>query len=172
MKDEGGLKMKAVLVSKPVLRLVGLAANVTLYDVQQHKTTLKLAAGFMARKAEIANCTNEREVFGLSTDPDDYRPETDPFEFFIGVEVSSNENIPEGMVYREVPANTYVLFTFEGPFENAGAVHAYLHSTWLKQSGYELAGPYNIEIYDERNKGPESEESITDICFPVRRRTL
>lgn len=162
--------MEAVIIQKPAMRLVGLATNVTLYDVQQNRTTLKLSANFMERRAEVKNCLNEREAFGLCTDPEDYNPEIDPFEFFIGVEVSSYEDIPTGMVVREIPANTYVLFTFKGPFENAGAVHAYLYSTWLKQSGYQLAGPYNIEIYDERNHGPESEESVTDICFPVRKK--
>ncbi|MCC3373735.1 GyrI-like domain-containing protein [Cohnella sp. REN36] len=162
--------MESTIIQKPAMRLVGLATKVTLYDVQQNRTTLKLSAEFMERKAEVINCINEREVFGLCTDPEEYDPETDPFEFFIGVEVSSNGDIPKGMVVREIPAHTYVLFTFKGSFENAGAVHAYLYSTWLKQSGYELAGSYNIEIYDERNHGPESEDSVTDICFPVRKK--
>src|SRR5262245_33789099 len=149
--------MKATIIEKPAMSLIGLAANVTLNDVIQNRTTLKLSANFMERRSEVENCNNEREVFGLCTDPEDYDPETDPFEFFIGVEVTSAEDIPDGMVVREIPANTYVLFTFKGPFENAGAVHAYVYSTWLKESGYELAAPYNIEIYDERNHGPESE---------------
>ncbi|MDB4865949.1 MAG: hypothetical protein JWR03_282 [Cohnella sp.] len=162
--------MEAVIVDKQAMKLIGLATNVTLYDVQQNKITIKLASNFLERRPEVKNCIHEREVFGISTDPEDYNPETDPFEFFIGVEVSSDENMPEGMVFREIPANTYALFTFKGPAENAGAVHAYLYSTWLKQSGYELSGLYNIEIYDERNHGPESDESITDICFPVRKK--
>jgi AraC family transcriptional regulator len=162
--------METLIINKPDLKLIGLATNVTLYDVQQNKTTIKLASNFMDRRAEVTNSINEVEVFGISTDPEDYNPEADQFEFFIGVEVSSNEDIPDGMVYREIPANTYAMFTFKGPADNAGAVHAYLYSTWLKQSGYELIGLYNIEIYDERNHGPESEESITDIYFPVRRK--
>jgi AraC family transcriptional regulator len=162
--------MEAKITEKPAMKLIGLATNVTLYDVQQNRTTLKVAANFLQRRSEIRNCVNERELFGVSTDPENYNPDIDPFEFFIGIEVTSNGEIPEGMVYREIPANTYVLFTFKGPFENAGAVHAYLYSKWLKQSGYELSGLYNIEIYDERNHGPESEESITDIIFPVRKK--
>lgn len=162
--------MEAIIMDRPAMKLIGLAVNVTLYDVQQNKTTIQLASDFLERKAEIANCINDKEVFGISTDPEDYNPETDLFEFFIGVEVASSDNIPDGMVYREIPASTYALFSFKGPAENAGAVHAYLYSTWLKQSGYELSGLYNIEIYDERNHGPESEKSITDICFPVRKK--
>jgi AraC family transcriptional regulator len=164
------LSMEAVIVDKPAMKLIGLAAIVTLYDVQQNRTTINLGSNFMDRRAEITNYINGKAVYGISTDPEDYNPETDLFEFFIGTEVSSNENIPDGMVYREIPANKYAIFTFKGPADNAGAVHAYLYSTWLKQSGYELSGLYNIEIYDERNLGPESEESITDICFPVRKK--
>ncbi|MCY9667989.1 GyrI-like domain-containing protein [Paenibacillus alginolyticus] len=162
--------MESLIIEKPAMILAGLSTKVTLNDVLSNKTTLKVASNFLERRAEIKNCINEREVFGLSTDPEDYNPETDQFEYFIGIEVSANDGIPDGMDYREIPANTYVLFTFKGPFENAGAVHNYLYSTWLKQSGYELSGLFNIEIYDERNHGPESEESLTDICFPVRKK--
>lgn len=162
--------MKATIIEKPSMTLIGLAANVTLHDVQQNRTTLELSTNFLERKAEVKSCINEREVFGLSTDSEGYNPETDLFEYFIGIEVSSIGDIPHEMVVREIPANTYVLFTFSGSSENAGAVHAYLYSTWLKESGYELAGLYNIEIYDERNHGPESAESVTDICFPIRKK--
>ena len=41
----------------------------------------------------------KEEYFGFSTDPQNYNPEIDSFEFFIGNEVSSNEDIPEGMVF-------------------------------------------------------------------------
>ena len=120
--------MEAVILDKPAMKLIGLTAIVTLYDVQHNRTTINLASNFMDRRAEITNYINGKVVYGISTDPDDYNPETEPFEFLIGMEVSSNENIPDGMVYREIPANTYAIFTFKGPFDNAGAVHAYLYS--------------------------------------------
>jgi len=85
--------MKATIIEKPSMTLIGLAANVTLYDVQQNRITHNLAANFMERRAEVKSCINESEVFGLSTDPEDYNPETDIFEFFIGVKVSSTADI-------------------------------------------------------------------------------
>jgi AraC family transcriptional regulator len=144
--------MEARIIQKPVMTLVGLATNVTLKDVQESKITHTLAYTFMDRRAEIVMCSNNKEFF----------------EYFIGVEVSSMEHIPKGMVYRKIPTNTYVNFTFKGPAENAGSVHGYLYSTWLMQNEYELCDRYNIEIYGEGFKGPESEDSITDICFPIR----
>jgi AraC family transcriptional regulator len=161
--------MNATIVDKPEMTLIGLAIDVTLSQVQhESKPTQFLASNFIERKAEIGACINNREVFGVSTDPENYNPATDVFEYFIGVEVSSIEHIPNGMVYRRVPANKYVAFRFKGPANNAGAVHAYLYSTWLKENEYELCHPYNIEIYGDRFKGPESEQSITDIIFPIR----
>ncbi|GMK41295.1 hypothetical protein PCCS19_43510 [Paenibacillus sp. CCS19] len=158
--------MESKIMQRDGLLLAGLAVNVTLGDVESG-LTIRLGEQFLARRHEIRNEINAREVFGLSTDPDDYNPETDPFEFFIGVEVSSVDNLPDGMVYREVPKNEYVIFSFEGPAENAGPVHHYLYSTWLNNNDYKLASPYNIEVYDERNKGPKAVESVTDIYFPV-----
>ena len=163
--------MEYKLVRKDSMLLVGLACDVTLADVQQKGTTIQLSEQFMSRKSEIKSVINAREVFGVSTDPEDYNPDTDLFEYFIGVEVSSIADIPKDMVYREVPSNEYVVFTFEGPAERAGQVHNYLYTNWLPNHEYQLAGLYNIEVYDERFKGPYAEESITDIYFPVKKKS-
>ena len=74
------------------------------------------------------------------------------------------------MVISEVPQNEYVVFTFKGPAENAGKVHHYLYSTWLQNNDYTLSDRYNIEIYDDRYKGPEAEDSLTDIYFPLEKK--
>jgi len=158
--------VEAKLIQRQGMLLAGMACNVSLKDVQK-RVTIHLAEKFMARKSEINNIMNTREVFGLSTDPENYNPDTDKFEFFIGVEVSATTDLPIDMVFREVPKNEYVVFTFKGPATNAGQVHDYLYTSWLKNNNYKLADLYNIEIYDERSKGPDSEESVTDIYYPV-----
>lgn len=149
--------------------LVGMACEVTLGDVE-NRATICLSEQFMARKNEILNGTKATTVYGLSTDPENYNPESDKFEYFIGVEVSESGIVPEGMVARIVPGHEHVVFTFNGPSENAGKVHYYLYSTWLPTSQYELADLYNYEVYDERSKGPDAEDSITDIYFPIRKK--
>ncbi|SFM18542.1 GyrI-like small molecule binding domain-containing protein [Paenibacillus sp. 1_12] len=57
------------------------------------------------------------------TDPENYIPSKDKFEYFIGLEVSEQYEIPVGMVCRTIPANEYVVFTFKGKADNAGRVH-------------------------------------------------
>lgn len=159
--------MKSTITERPAMLLVGMAINVKLG--QEGRPGFKLASTFFDRKSEIGSRLNDTDVFGVSTDPENYNVEKDKFEYFIGVEVSDAEHVPEGMVIRKLPANEYVAFRFHGPAENAGAVHAYLYSTWLNENDYELCELYNIEIYGEGFDGPESQESVTDLLFPVKK---
>src|SRR5687768_6490416 len=90
------LNMEERIIQKPEITLVGLAINVTLREVVEEKPTYKLANTFIERKSEIISCRNTKEIYGVSTDPENYNLETDKFEFFIGVEVFSFEQIPDG----------------------------------------------------------------------------
>jgi AraC family transcriptional regulator len=70
--------MNAKIIEKPKMTLIGLAIDVTLSQIQhESKPTQLLASNFMERKEEIVSCINDREVFGLSTDPENYNPDTD-----------------------------------------------------------------------------------------------
>src|SRR3954454_8049679 len=104
--------MEASITHKSAMRFVGLATTLTLTEVQAaQRPTYALARRFMARKAEVLRCRHPQVVVGLSTDPADYEPATDRFEYFIGVEVSSLTHVPLGMVVRAIAAQTYVKFT-------------------------------------------------------------
>ncbi|AFC30084.1 hypothetical protein PM3016_3229 [Paenibacillus mucilaginosus 3016] len=50
--QKGGACEEAVIMDKPALKFIGSAAEVTLYDVQFNKTTLKLVAHFKVRDQE------------------------------------------------------------------------------------------------------------------------
>lgn len=67
--------MEASMIEKSEMVLIGLAIDVTLSEVQhENRPTYSLAAEFMRRRAEIELCINDKEVFGLSTEPGQLRP--------------------------------------------------------------------------------------------------
>ncbi|AEI41551.1 hypothetical protein KNP414_02993 [Paenibacillus mucilaginosus KNP414] len=72
--QKGGACEEAVIMDKPALKFIGLAAEVTLYDVQFNKTTLKLVAHFHSIRCKIKRSMNDGVAYGLSTDPENYRP--------------------------------------------------------------------------------------------------
>jgi AraC family transcriptional regulator len=79
----------------------------------------------------------------------------------------SNEDISEGLVYKEIRKYLCIIY-IKGPFDNAGSVYSNFYSSWLKQSGYKLSHLYNIEINDEQNPDLRH-RNLTDIYFPVRK---
>ena len=43
----------------------------------------------------------------------------------------------------------------------------YIYGQWLPKSGFRQAGPYDLERYDARFKGPDDDESVMEICVPI-----
>lgn len=69
------------------------------------------------------------------------------FEYVAGVEVADDGEIPAGMVYREVPAYKYAVFTHSGPLdtlmESMYAIYRNLEGlTWAESQ-------FNMEVYSE-----------------------
>jgi AraC family transcriptional regulator len=89
-KLSGGISMEFKITQRTDILLVGMGIDVTLTEVQTSKKTKEHAERFINRRTEINHFVNNREVFGLSTDPENYNPSKDKFEYFIGIEVSES----------------------------------------------------------------------------------
>lgn len=92
-----------------------------------------------------------------------------PDEFFYtaGVEVTRLENIPKGMIAKEILAGKYAVFTHKGKLEKLQHTIDYIYSSWLSRSGNELRDAPDLEVYDDRFK-PDSDESEFDLYIPIR----
>jgi AraC family transcriptional regulator len=73
----------------------------------------------------------------------------DEFEYVACVAVEGTPDIPEGMVMREIPAHKYAVFTHHGSLKTLHDTYQYIYNTWLPQSGYELDGKFDMEMYDD-----------------------
>ena len=90
------------------------------------------------------------------------------FEYIAATEVSDDKNIPEGMVYREVPEYKYAVFTHHGKLDTLGETYEYIYNTWLPQSGLKVhPDKYDMELYDERFI-PDSDDSAFDIYIAIQ----
>ena len=90
------------------------------------------------------------------------------FEYIAATEVKDDKNIPEGMVYREVPEYTYAVFTHHGNLDTLGETYEYIYNTWLPQSGLKVhTDHYDMELYDERFI-PDSDDSAFDIYIAIQ----
>jgi len=95
----------------------------------------------------VSDCIDSR-LFGLySHYESDHKGD---YSFMIGCPVSDLENIPQGMVGRMIPAQTYQVSRAEGALPDA------LIETWqtIWQSDIKRAYSYDFEIYDDRAMDP------------------
>lgn len=117
---------------------------------------------FNRRYTEIKNIVNDSAAYGLCYDHPAAR-----LEYIAGFQVTSLEDIPNGMVGKEVPAQTYVVFPCQG-LENIGKVYQKIIHEWLPESGYVTGGGPDFEYYDEEFD-PQSETGTLYIYFPIKK---
>jgi predicted transcriptional regulator YdeE/DNA-binding transcriptional MerR regulator len=71
------------------------------------------------------------------------------FEYVASFKVGQVEDVPEGMVVRQVPAQDYAVFAHVGSLEKLRDTYNYIYHVWLPQSGYQRTDGPDIEYYDE-----------------------
>jgi AraC family transcriptional regulator len=148
------------IIEQPEMILAGIVATgekVTDIDIGG------LWQQYLDIDADIANKVNPDKGYELHIHLDG-NPER--HVTLIGVMVSKLAAIPETLFAKMLPAGKYALFTHhfsEGSYGDAfQAVYA-----WLEESQYRSAHPFDIQVYDERFKGPENPDSVLEILIPV-----
>ena len=135
----------------------------------QHNRTAELWQGFMLQRKQMTTGTGD-VLYSLQRYDPGYFSAFDPateFDKWAAAEVSSFEDIPEGMQPLLLPAGLYAVFLHKGAQLTAARSFAYIFGAWLPGSAYELDERLHFELLDARyrNNDPDSEE---EIWIPVR----
>ena len=128
-------------VERRAFRVAGLAY---LGKNQQGEIAALWEHGVMPRIGELAAIQVGVDTYGVGRMSPGIAP--DEFEYLAGVEVSSFERLPEGMVGWEIPANRYAVLPAHGIPELAPVADRF-YGQWLPRSAYRAAGDYNFECY-------------------------
>ncbi len=151
-------------VEKEAIHLIGMSI---FGNFREQPTIPLLWQEFSPYISKIPSRVNIEQCFGLEVYSDSFM-KTKQWHYMTAVEVSSLGNIPIQTSARTLPPALYAVFTHKGIISNISQTFDYIYSTWLPNSDYEIAAPYDFEFYDERFKGGQSEDSQTDIYLPVR----
>lgn len=137
--------MEPKFITKPAFKAVGMS-----YVGKNEGGEIPQMWGvFNQRGGEIPAVENS-DAFGLCFSNIEGAAEGE-FEYVAAFEVKDDQNIPEGMVYRQVPEYKYAVFTHHGKLDKLGETYEYIYNTWLPQSGLEIhPSKYDMEVYDER----------------------
>ena len=126
--------------------------------------TRELWQSFMPVRGEIANVVGT-ELYSMEVYPPGFFEAFDPnikFEKWAAVEVTSFDNLPEGLETLTAPAGLYAVFLHRGPASEAIITYTYIFQTWLPASEYRLDNRPHFAVMGEKykNEEPDSEEEI------------
>jgi predicted transcriptional regulator YdeE/DNA-binding transcriptional MerR regulator len=141
-KDE---PMQPKIVNRPAFKAVGMS----YVGKNEHGEIGQMWGRFNQSCGPIKNI-NHKEAFGLcfSTLEGPTRP--GEFEYVSCFEVADNAQVPAGMVYREVPAYKYAVFTHHGKLDKLGETYQYIYHTALAQAGLTPhPDKFDMEVYDQ-----------------------
>ena len=157
--------MEYKIVEKGEIKLVGLNERI----VMPNNTIPQLWEKFSARAAEIKNNVNTG-WYGVA---DNMAPEAYEFDEMAAVEVSTFDDIPEGMATKVIAPQKYLVFTYKGKIScedgkpDLSKTYEYLYDKLLPSTEFQVDKNFNFELYDERFK-PESDDSEFDIYVPIK----
>jgi AraC family transcriptional regulator len=145
-------KMEPRIVEMTGFSVVGLK----YHGKNENNEIPQVWVAFYPRIGEIKNMVTDRTAFGISAGMD---PTTGEFDYVAGFEVSSCEDVPEGMVCFDVPSGRYAVFTTTLPKIGETFRHAY--ETWMPAAGHRPTGGPEFELYregfDSQDPGSEFE---------------
>lgn len=142
--------MEPKIVSRNEIKLIGMqyiGAN------QNGEIPALWAEKFIPRADEIKNVVGELIYYGVcecACEGECKCSEGSDFYYTACREVSSFDNVPDGMITKTIPAAKYAVFTHKGPLSELNETYGKVYSEWLPASGLQIAGNYSFEYYDER----------------------
>jgi predicted transcriptional regulator YdeE/DNA-binding transcriptional MerR regulator len=137
--------MQSRIVNRPAFKVVGLS-----YVGKNEHGEIGQMWGRFNQQSHAIKSINDKEAFGLcfSTVEGVFRP--GEFEYVSGFEVADDRNVPQGMVYRQVPAYKYAVFTHHGKLDTLGETYQYIYKSALAQAGLKPhSDKFDMEVYDE-----------------------
>jgi AraC family transcriptional regulator len=170
LKHLGEITMKPVIKQIEEMKIVGMEKTTTLNT--SYIDIPKLWENFCSRMHEINNVADKKTFYevrkpDMNFSMDDFK-ETSEFTEIAGLEVTTVDTMPEGMINVTIPAGKYAVFTHKGSPINLRQTYEYIWGTWLPNSGYEADLRFDFELYGERFKGAEDPESEVDIHIPIK----
>jgi predicted transcriptional regulator YdeE len=115
---------------------------------------------FMPRMGEIKHLWGAEEAaYGLCSENN-----KGLIDYMACLQVSELKDIPEGMVGKEIPAQTYVVFESDG-VKDIHATYDRILKQWLPSSGYDPGDGPDFEYYPPDFRGSDSRLYI---YFPIK----
>lgn len=147
------------LVSRPAFKLAGMSMRAKPADPQIGQ----LWGKFGPHMGDFKHAAERDVAYGAM---DHFDAQMTGFDYLAAVEVTSDKDLPAGMVVWEIPAQTYAVYPCTLP--TIPEAYHYVYGTWLQKSGYRRAPGPEFEYYPAEFN-PDDPSSRLDIYVPIEK---
>lgn len=162
------LSMEPEIFIRPATKLVGIAQQ---YD-DNDLSLPKLWSAFRPYRGKVPNQSSP-EFFGIY---EQYQEQEDTviFSYICSVPVISFDDVPEGMITRELPEQMYARFVHRGALSELEKTLKYIWGSWLPKSHYDYVEKPDFELYGSRfnTENPNSPDSEIYLHIPITPKPL
>lgn len=137
---QNNLSMTPEIVEQEAMKIVGVASKYQDGDL----SLPKLWSAFSPYKDSINNRVGS-DFFGIYESYEEHDDGT-TFVYICAAQVANFDSVPEGMITRELPVQTYAKFTHIGPLSTLEETLRYIWGSWLPKSQYEYANKPDFEL--------------------------
>lgn len=149
-------------VTLPAFKIIGISVRTTNENEQAMKDIPAQWAKFMGEgiAEKIPNRVDHENIAMYTNYAGDY---SQPYDMILGCRVSSLDDVPAGMVGKEVPATEYAKFEAKGDLTGPGVAEVW-YSIWEAPIGRAYIADF--EVYGERAMNPK--DGIADIYVSIK----
>jgi len=148
------------LAGKTAFRVIGLKYR----GKNENNEIPQLWVEFMRHRDKIVGLSKPITAYGIC---DNLDIESGQFDYIAGLGVDSIDEIPDGLVGVDIPAQEYAVFACTLP--TIADTYKRIYETWLPQSSYKRAAGPEFELYD-MDFDPQKADSKLYLHVPVEKK--
>ncbi len=137
------------------LKIIGITVRTTNKDGQSARDIGELWGQFYSQNLlETIPNKLSNDIYSIYTD---YKSDfTDEYTTLIGLQVSNLDTIPNGLIGRQFPTETFEMFTAQGEMPQA-VMNTWL-DIWQRDNELQRKYTYDFEFYGEKSQNGENSE--------------
>jgi len=168
-KVSEGVKVNYKITDLPGLTVVGYKITTKTKD---HKANIRnLWEKFQARLSEFPRDEKQLIVGVVFHDSRfvDRGPEPEEeWSYMAGIASTDELKVPEDMISHQITGCKYAVFTSKTTPEALCQTYRYIGLDWIKEVDYEFLPHEELELYDDRFKPHDPDNSFMDILVPIK----
>jgi len=164
----GNTSMDPKVVNKDGFTLIGISARTSNVKEATADGVIGKMWGRLFQEGLLAKIPNRADQNIVAVYTDYASDHSGEYTYVLGARVTSDKNIPEGMVAKKAPAGKFAVFTTD-----KGLAPQVVPAAWMKinslpksATGGDRTYRADYEIYDERARDPNS--SQVDIYIGIK----